>query len=37
MTPLRHKLVGIARGLDHIHDLDIVHGRLETVRPSVRF
>lgn len=37
MTPLDHKLAGIARGLNHMHDLDIVHGTLKTVRSSTRF
>ena len=36
MTPLDYKLIGIVRGLDHMHDLDIVHGRLETVSSSLR-
>lgn len=36
MIPLDHKLADIARGLDHMHDLDIVHGSLRIVRPSVR-
>jgi serine/threonine protein kinase len=37
MTLLDHKLVGIARGLGHMHDLDIVHGSLKIVRSSSRF
>jgi len=35
-THLDHKLVGIARGLNHMHDLNIVHGGLKIVRSSPR-
>lgn len=37
MEIIDHKLAGIARGLNHMHDLDIVHAGLRIVRSSPHF
>ena len=33
--PFQPQVRGIARGLRHVHDLDIIHGRLCSVRPPL--